>query len=124
MKHLGAEKLAEGEINSPGKIVDTFKTFGLYDPEAIRFGLLCGRLDGDVCACRILAGYFNESLAAATPEFSRFALLRLDGDTYESTIQALEVCHSRRHTQSILALYACMLVCARFFTLCCRLAAT
>jgi hypothetical protein len=41
--------------------------------------------------CRVIAGYFNESLLAAKPQFSRFALLRLDGDTYESTIQALEV---------------------------------
>ena len=67
--------MSEGETNSPAKIYSTFKAFGLYNSEAIR----------------IIAGYFNESLVAATPHFSTFALLRLDGDTYESTIQALEV---------------------------------
>lgn len=42
---------------------------------------------------RVLEGYFNETLpgAAASGAFTQFAVLRLDGDTYESTIQALEV---------------------------------
>jgi O-methyltransferase len=47
-------------------------------------------LDGQV---RFLEGWFNETLSAAPIE--RLALLRLDGDMYESTIQALDALYDK-----------------------------
>jgi hypothetical protein len=51
-----------------------------------RFGLL----DGQV---RFLEGWFKDTLAAAPIE--RLAVLRLDGDMYESTTQALEALYPK-----------------------------
>ena len=42
---------------------------------------------------RYVVGYFNESLPtllAAEPDL-KFAVIRLDGDTYQSTLEAIEV---------------------------------
>lgn len=75
--HHGAEKLSEGEENSADKVLQSFKTLGLLkDPSAVK----------------VLSGYFNETLAEHQQDFTRrkFSLIRLDGDTYESTIQCLE----------------------------------
>jgi O-methyltransferase len=51
-----------------------------------RYGLLDDRV-------RFLPGWFKDSLPGAP--ISRIALLRLDGDLYESTIQALEALYPR-----------------------------
>jgi O-methyltransferase len=51
-----------------------------------RYGLLDDRV-------RFLAGWFKDTLPAAP--IDRIALLRLDGDLYESTIQALEALYPR-----------------------------
>jgi hypothetical protein len=36
-------------------------------------------------------GYFNTSLPAAKHKFTKFSIIRLDGDTYESTWDAISV---------------------------------
>ena len=41
----------------------------------------------------LLKGFFSDTLPAAP--FRRLALLRADGDTYESTIDALTACYGR-----------------------------
>jgi hypothetical protein len=38
---------------------------------------------------RFLEGFFNESLPRALPGFTAFAILRLDGDLYQSTLESL-----------------------------------
>jgi Macrocin-O-methyltransferase (TylF) len=44
----------------------------------------------------VLEGWFKDTLRAALADYSRgLALLRLDGDMYESTIQALEAAYDR-----------------------------
>ena len=44
----------------------------------------------------LLEGWFSETLPVAPVE--QFALLRADGDTYESTIDALNCCYPKvRH---------------------------
>ena len=79
--HEGAEKLSSHEQNSPELLKRQFELFGLWSASQIR----------------ILPGYFNESLSLANSRgmFDKFALLRLDGDTYESTIEALDVLYPR-----------------------------
>ena len=78
--HKGAEKLSAGESNSVSDVIASFKAAGLYrDPSAVQF----------------LEGYFNETLGspAAQRSFSarKLSMIRLDGDTYESTIQVAPV---------------------------------
>ena len=51
-----------------------------------RYGLLDDRVE-------FLPGWFKDTLAAAPIE--RIALMRLDGDLYESTVQALEALYPR-----------------------------
>jgi O-methyltransferase len=53
----------------------------------------CGSLDEQV---RFLKGWFRDTLATAPVE--RLALLRLDGDLYESTMDALEALYDRVST--------------------------
>ena len=36
-----------------------------------------------------MEGYFNESLPIASKSFTKFSIIRLDGDTYESTWDAI-----------------------------------
>ena len=60
--------------------MSTFKLFQLWDPDQVH----------------ILDGYFNETLSAANSgAFNRFSILRLDGDTYESTIEGLRILYPR-----------------------------
>jgi hypothetical protein len=75
--HAGAEMLSAHEHNSPALLKHQFELSGLWDPARVA----------------VLEGYFNESLprASAAAAFTQFAVLRLDGDTYESTFEALEV---------------------------------
>ena len=79
--HRGAELLSAHEQNSPDKVVSTFKLFQLWDPDKVH----------------ILDGYFNETLPAANESgaFNQFSILRLDGDTYESTIEGLRILYPR-----------------------------
>lgn len=61
---------------TPATVRESFRHFNLVDDRNIH----------------ILEGYFNESLprAAARKDFTQFAVIRLDGDTYESTMDALQ----------------------------------
>ena len=76
----GAEMLSAGESNSVADVISSFRAAGLYDraPSTIRF----------------LEGYFNETLGTSKAQGAfaarKLAMIRLDGDTYESTIQALD----------------------------------
>lgn len=78
-QHMGAEMLSMDEHNSARQVLASFKELGLYEDRA---------------AIRILQGYFNETLPEPRKQevFAKrkFCLIRLDGDTYESTIQGLE----------------------------------
>ena len=58
------------------RVEDVFRTYGLLD-ERVRF----------------LEGWFADTLSAA--DFSQLALLRLDGDLYSSTRDALVACYDR-----------------------------
>ena len=76
----GAEMLSAGESNSVADVVVSFRAAGLYDraPSAIQ----------------LLEGYFNDTLGTPKAQSAfaarKLAIIRLDGDTYESTIQALD----------------------------------
>lgn len=59
------------------EVTENFKKYGLWRPECIR----------------ILRGWFRDSLPTAPVE--KLALLRLDGDMYESTIVALEALYPK-----------------------------
>jgi len=86
-RHAGAEKLAEwmGDTHSALDVLQTFEQLGLLPHGR-------GHIDagGPVV---ILEGYFNETLDVPKHQdmfaLRNFSVIRLDGDTYESTIQAL-----------------------------------
>lgn len=85
--HAGAEMLSAHEHNSAEGVLRSFERLGLLPPgDGAR-----SRHRGPV---RILEGYFNETLPPAQNQAifaaRRFSLIRLDGDTYESTIQGLD----------------------------------
>jgi len=84
--HQGAETLQAHEHNSAAGVVQSFERLGLLPGGS---GAVLRR-DGPV---RILEGYFNETLTKAENQAHfgqrRLSLIRLDGDTYESTIQGL-----------------------------------
>jgi len=73
--HAKAYLLMKDESNTALSVMASFKKFQLID---------------DRDSVRFLEGYFNETLPAARSLFTQFAVIRLDGDTYESTINALE----------------------------------
>lgn len=86
--HQGAEQLSAHERNTAMGVLRSFERVGLLPeggPE---------RASRGVGPVRILEGYFNETLPAPGNQAAfaerRFSLIRLDGDTYESTIQALD----------------------------------
>jgi len=58
------------------RVQDNFRRYGLLDRQV-----------------RFLKGWFRDTLPAAPIE--RLAILRLDGDLYESTIQALGALHGK-----------------------------
>lgn len=73
--HIKAHRLMRKENNSAEAVIQSFQRFNLYDEDRVR----------------VLVGYFNETLAAEAKSFSSgFALIHLDGDTYESTITSLQ----------------------------------
>jgi hypothetical protein len=72
--HTGADKIAYLVDNSAQRVRETFAAMGVLS-DAVVF----------------LEGWFKDTLPAARRStFGRFAMIRLDGDTYESTWQALD----------------------------------
>ena len=71
--HEGSHVMEILNDNSMERVQKTFQNFGVLDDSIIW-----------------LPGWFKDSLPAARASFTSFAVARLDGDTYESTWQALE----------------------------------
>jgi hypothetical protein len=72
--HTGADTIAHLVDNSAQRVRETFAAMGVLS-DAVVF----------------LEGWFKDTLPAARRStFGRFAMIRLDGDTYESTWQALD----------------------------------
>jgi len=71
--HVGAESLEIHRGNSEAKVWDSFSKFGFSDPKVVR----------------LLTGYFEHTLPRFAGRHSLFAVVRLDGDTYASTLQSL-----------------------------------
>lgn len=68
------DALAVGEI----EVINNFKKYDLLDANI-----------------KIVKGYFKDTLQPLADDVEKFALLRLDGDYYESTIQALEALYPK-----------------------------
>lgn len=66
--------------------------------------------------CVFLKGFFRDTLATAPIE--KIALLRLDGDLYESTIQALDALYPKLSIGGYLIIddYGCIAACAQAVT--------
>lgn len=71
--HNGAHLIGILKDNSLERVQATFSDFGVLTDSVIW-----------------LKGWFKDTLPPARANFTSFAVARLDGDTYESTIQALE----------------------------------
>jgi hypothetical protein len=72
--HIGSDKWTILTNNPAGKVQDMFKALDLYRPEV-----------------KWLIGWFKDTLPRFQKEDknTKFSIIRLDGDIYESTIQAL-----------------------------------
>lgn len=79
--HVGAEKLSQGEFNSPTQVLRSFDLAGLASGT-------------DRSAIHVVPGFFNNTLHQPALQTAlkrrRISLLRLDSDVYESTMQSLE----------------------------------
>jgi hypothetical protein len=71
--HAGAHLFGILSDNSMERVQRTFERFGVLTDSVVW-----------------LSGWFKDSLPPARANFTRFAVARLDGDTYESTWQALD----------------------------------
>ncbi len=71
--HAGVHLLKILKDNSMERVQKTFEAFGVLTDSVVW-----------------LKGWFKDSLPPARASFTSFAVARLDGDTYESTWQALE----------------------------------
>ena len=76
--HAGAHLISILRDNSVERVRDTFERFGVLSDSVVW-----------------LKGWFKDTLPPARASFTRFAVARLDGDTYESTWQALESTYDR-----------------------------
>jgi hypothetical protein len=89
--HVGAEFLEILLDGSSQRVLAAFDAFGVLSE-----------------AVQILPGWFNETLPAARDAlFTRFAVARLDGDTYESTWQVTRTA-PRTHTQTRARIHVCI----------------
>lgn len=70
-EHIGCENIPSLKNNSLEEVKSYLRSLNLTNIE-------------------IIEGWFHETLPTVVKNFKELALIRLDGDTYESTIQCLE----------------------------------
>lgn len=72
--HIGCDKLEVLSNNSIEEVEGYLQRLNLLDPASLK----------------LIKGWFIDTLPSVAQEYGPFALVRIDGDTYESTSQCLE----------------------------------